>query len=46
MKLISDNKEIFEEYYDDDDLLKEKLGIVQHVRHVTNYHERLNTEDP
>ena len=45
MKQIQENKELFEELYDNDDLLREKLGIVQHVRHVTNYHERIATED-
>ena len=28
MKLIADNKDLFEELYDQDDVLKEKLGIV------------------
>jgi hypothetical protein len=46
MKLISESKEIFEEFYDNDDLLREKLGIVQHVRHVSNFGERLGPEDP
>eukprot|EP00347_Sterkiella_histriomuscorum_P008518 403344795 len=45
MKLIADNKHLFEELYDQDDLLKERLGIVQHLKQVTNYHDRINTED-
>ena len=31
MKQIKENKQIIEEYADQDDLLKEKLGIVQHL---------------
>ena len=32
MKLIADNKHLFEELYDNDDLLKERLGIVSHLK--------------
>lgn len=32
MKLIADNKHLFEELYDRDDALKERLGIVQHLK--------------
>ena len=45
MKLIKDNKDVIEEYADQDDLLKEKLGIVQHIPQVTSYHERATLEN-
>ena len=45
MKLISESKHIFEEYYEDDDLLREKLGIVKDVRHVSTLHERILSDD-
>lgn len=45
MKLIADNKHLFEELYDNDDLLKEKLGIVTHLKQVINYHDRIETNN-
>ena len=45
MKLIKDNKKLIEELFDKDDLLKERLGLVQHMKQVINYHDRASGQE-
>jgi predicted ribosome quality control (RQC) complex YloA/Tae2 family protein len=44
--MIKENKDIIEEYADKDELLKEKLHIVNTMKVVVDYHDRvINSED-
>jgi hypothetical protein len=45
LKLIAESKHVFEEYYDNDDLLREKLGIVKDFRHVSTLHDRIISDE-
>lgn len=42
MQLIRDNKKLVEDYVDEDNILKEKLGLVQHLKVVTQLHDRIH----
>lgn len=42
MQLIRDNKKLVEDYADEDNILKEKLGLVQHLKVVTQLHDRIH----
>jgi hypothetical protein len=38
--VIRENKDLIEDCLDNDDLLKQRLGIVTHLKQVQNYHDR------
>eukprot|EP00347_Sterkiella_histriomuscorum_P004256 403361148 len=46
LQVIKDQQQIIEEFLEEDNKLKEKLGIVSHLKEVQDYHDRVvNQED-
>ncbi|CDW73052.1 UNKNOWN [Stylonychia lemnae] len=45
LQLIKEQQEIIEELLEQDNLLKQKLGIVSHLKTIENYHDRANNEN-
>ena len=41
MKLVKDSKQLIEDLADDGEVIYERLGIVQHLKLASNYHERI-----